>query len=243
MPFTGAHPAIILPFVRLNPGYISATGLVIGSVSPDFEYFLKMDVSSRYSHTISGIFYFDIPVTILLAFVFHLVVKRNLIMNLPAGLQKRFQDLFRSNFKEYFKNHVLVFILCAVAGAAIHILWDSFTHNDTYFANRLDFINDKFVPILGTRYPMFFVLQQISTAVGLSAIVIYIICMKPEDIKTYKPSWNYWIWVIAIVSVTFAVRFMISSRDLSLANIVVTSVSGFLIAFVAMGFKKYEYNY
>ena len=243
MPFTGAHPAIVLPFLRLNPKYISATGLVIGSISPDFEYFLKMDVSSRYSHSISGIFYFDIPVTIFLAFIFHSVVKRNLLLNLPAGLQRRFHDLLRSDFTEYFKRHALVFILCAIAGASIHILWDSFTHNDTYFASRLDFINGKFIPFLGARYPMFFVLQQVSTAVGLSAIVIYIIYMKPVEVKTYRPSWSYWMWIFIIFSITLAVRFMINSRDSSLANIVVTSVSGFCIAVVAMGFKKYEYNY
>jgi hypothetical protein len=243
MPFTGAHPAIVLPFIRLNPKYISATGLVIGSVSPDFEYFLKMDVSSRYSHTISGIFYFDIPVAIFLAFVFHLIVKRNLILNLPAGLQKRFQELLRSDFREYFRSHALAFIVCAVAGASIHILWDSFTHNDTYFASRLEFINGNFIRFLGARYPMFFVLQQISTVVGLSAIVIYIIYLKPADVKVYRPSWNYWMWIFLIFSITLTVRFMISSRDASLANIVVTSVSGFFIAVVAMGFKKYNYNY
>jgi hypothetical protein len=68
MPFTPAHPAIVLPLIRSR--YFSATGLIIGSLSPDFEYFFKMSVDSIYSHSKVGLFYFDLPVTIVLALLF-----------------------------------------------------------------------------------------------------------------------------------------------------------------------------
>ena len=240
MPFTAAHPAIVLPFIRLK--YVSATGLIIGSVSPDFEYFLKMSVDSEHSHTIPGIFYFDIPVTIALAFIFHLVVKRNLILNLPAGIQKRFHNLLTSDFKEYFRKHFIVVIACAAFGAGSHVLWDSFTHNGAYFAKELSFIRNTFVPFLGTRYPMFFVLQHVSTVIGLSIIVLYIIYMKSAEIHPHKPSLNYWMAWIVILMVTLAVRFLIKNYDFNLGNVVVTSISGLCIASIITGFKKYEHN-
>ena len=56
MPFTPAHPAIVLPLIRSR--YFSATGLIIGSLSPDFEYFFKMSVDSIYSHSKGGIILF-----------------------------------------------------------------------------------------------------------------------------------------------------------------------------------------
>ncbi|SEF46838.1 protein of unknown function [Flavobacterium urumqiense] len=40
MPFTFSHPAIILPFLKNKK--LSATALIIGSMSPDFEYFFRM---------------------------------------------------------------------------------------------------------------------------------------------------------------------------------------------------------
>jgi len=42
MPFTFSHPAIVLPLATLRRQWISATGLIIGSITPDFEYFIRM---------------------------------------------------------------------------------------------------------------------------------------------------------------------------------------------------------
>jgi hypothetical protein len=42
MPFTFAHPAIVLPLKHLPKRWYSLTGLIIGSMTPDFEYFIRM---------------------------------------------------------------------------------------------------------------------------------------------------------------------------------------------------------
>src|SRR5690606_6477678 len=122
MPFTPGHAAIVLPFIRLR--WLSATGLIIGSFSPDFEYFFKMSVSSNYSHTRAGLFYFDVPVTIFLAFLFHLVVKKNLIFNLPPFLQRKFHDTLQLDFMQYARSNWFVLILSSLGGAASHLFWD-----------------------------------------------------------------------------------------------------------------------
>lgn len=41
MPFTFSHPAIILPLSYLPKKWFSLTGLIIGSLIPDFEYLLE----------------------------------------------------------------------------------------------------------------------------------------------------------------------------------------------------------
>ena len=41
MPFTFSHPAAVLPLRLLPRHWFSLTGLVIGSMVPDFEYFLR----------------------------------------------------------------------------------------------------------------------------------------------------------------------------------------------------------
>ena len=57
MPFTFSHPALILPLKYFPNKWFSLTGLVIGSLTPDFEYFLRMRIKSVYSHTLEGIFW------------------------------------------------------------------------------------------------------------------------------------------------------------------------------------------
>ena len=89
MPFTFSHPAIILPLTFLPKKWYSLTGLVIGSLTPDFEYFLRMKIQSNYSHSLSGIFWFDIPLSICLAFIFHNYVRNSLFDNLPTILKSR----------------------------------------------------------------------------------------------------------------------------------------------------------
>jgi len=105
MPFTFSHPAIVLPLKYFPKKWFSLTGLVIGSMVPDFEYFIRMKVKSIYSHTIDGIFWFDLPLALLLAFLFHNIVKKYLFQNLPKSFQIRLSIFNDFNWNNYFKNN------------------------------------------------------------------------------------------------------------------------------------------
>ncbi|MSQ59664.1 MAG: DUF4184 family protein [Betaproteobacteria bacterium] len=47
MPFTIAHPAAALPLLRPLRGFGVLSALVIGSMTPDFPYFLTGDLTRR----------------------------------------------------------------------------------------------------------------------------------------------------------------------------------------------------
>ena len=52
MPFTFSHPAVILPATYLDKKYYCLSALIIGSMTPDFEYFIRMrDFSARENFT------------------------------------------------------------------------------------------------------------------------------------------------------------------------------------------------
>jgi Domain of unknown function (DUF4184) len=241
MPFTPAHTAIVLPFLRINPERVSATALVIGSVAPDFEYFLKMSVNGQHSHTFLGIFYFDIPVTIGLAFLFHEVVKKNLISNLPAFFQYRFQLLLQLDFKEHFKRYYWVVIISAGIGSFSHIFWDAFTHNDGFFAQRITLYKHMVVPFDGVRYPLFYGLQHISTYVGLTIVMTYIFLLKPDkNTVICSPLILYWLLIILISSLVIFLRFFFDNKSPDLGNVVVSSVSAILFAALVCGLIKFK---
>ncbi|WP_434297574.1 DUF4184 family protein [Clostridium sporogenes] len=42
MPFTFSHPAIVLHLEKKWNKYFSFTALILGSMSPDFEYFIYL---------------------------------------------------------------------------------------------------------------------------------------------------------------------------------------------------------
>ena len=240
MPFTPGHPAIILPFVRWR--FVSATGLVVGSMSPDFEYFFRMSVMGIHGHTKAGLFYFDIPVTIIVSLIFHLVVKRNFISNLPGFLQRRFHNTLTLDFLAYLKKHWAIFLLSALMGAASHIFWDSFTHNNRFFVRLFSEVYDNtYVLFRGANYPLFYVLQQISTAVGLTAVGLYIAFMKPlQTVKVSTPRIGYWLLVVVIGIVILRLRFFIQPFDYNLGNVVVSGITGLMAGSVLCGFINFR---
>jgi len=241
MPFTPAHPAIVLPLLKVRPERISATALVIGSVAPDFEYFFKMAVSSQYSHTLLGIFYFNIPITLLLAFVFHGVVKKNLIANLPPFFQYRFQTMLALDFVEYFKRYYGVVIISAGIGSFSHVLWDAFTHNDGFFAQRISLYKQVVIPFDGVRYPLFYGLQHISTFTGLIIVSVYIFFLKPDRRSSINhPTFFYWLLVLVIACGVLFLRFNFDRQSLDLGNFVVSCISAILVATLACGFIRFK---
>jgi hypothetical protein len=246
MPFTPAHPAIVLPFLKVNPRYVSATGLVIGSMAPDFEYFFKFSVNSTFSHSLPGVVFFDIPVALLLALIFHLFVKQNLIRNLPPFLQRKFQPLLKFRFTSNLKSHYFPFITCSAIGALSHIFWDAFTHRSGYFARTLQFYNHNFVPYEGVYYPLWYVLQQVSSVVGLMIVIFYIFNLPDEkDAKCDPPFLSYWVLLIFVTASIVAIRFAVYAADYNLGNFVVTTISGGCIALIICGvirFNKVSFN-
>lgn len=98
MPFTLAHPAIVIPFYRLLKERLSLTGLIIGSMVPDVEYCVNTVTRSVISHTERGIWMFDLPVAIFLTFCYHGFVKQTLTNNLPAWIRYRLAPYANQNW-------------------------------------------------------------------------------------------------------------------------------------------------
>src|ERR1700679_1542072 len=128
MPLTFSHPAIILPAKYLPEKWVSMTGLIIGSITPDFEYFMRMKVESIYSHTWLGMFWFDLPLAFILTFIYHYIIRNSFISNSPRFLKKRLSRYMDFSWINYFKHHFLQVIICLLIGIASHIFWDGFTH-------------------------------------------------------------------------------------------------------------------
>lgn len=210
-------------------------------MSPDFEYFFKMSVSSQYGHTLLGIVYFDIPVTIAVALLFHQVVKNNLIANLPVFFQIRFQNLLMLDFKQSLKTHLVPIIISAGIGALSHICWDAFTHNDGFFAQRISWYKHVVIPFDGVQYPLFYGLQQISTFTGFAIVLVYILFIRPQHkFRLSQPSALYWLLFLVIAGIVLFLRFGFTEEKHDVGNFVVSCITSILIALVICGFVNFR---
>jgi hypothetical protein len=226
MPFTLAHPAIVLPFQLLNRKYISLSALIIGSITPDFEYFLKMKLSGRYSHTVEGIFLMDLPVAILLCLIFHQWVKEPLIDNLPGYFKGRLQSLKQHNFLRYASAHYYGFIGCLLIGISSHVLWDSFTHPSETFMWRPEVLRQTYSVFGLPPLHLYNYLQHLSTLVGTIVIAWYFHKM-PVTSGFESIAYKYWLVITLISIVGYAVRASFGFEYFG--DIVVTIISSLCI--------------
>lgn len=120
MPLTYAHPALILPFLGRvrSRGWLS--GLVAGSMTPDFARLIP-GISREFSHSVPGMFLIDLPVAIAIA-IFATVILAPRAARLPGlgSLTRPSGDRIAWHWLG----------LAALLGCATHLGWDFFTHGE-----------------------------------------------------------------------------------------------------------------
>ncbi len=87
MPFTFAHPAIILPLKKSKR--FCSTALIAGSIVPDFEFFFQLREVENIGHRWHGIFLFDLPLALFFCFIFRNLLRNALVINLPESIRNR----------------------------------------------------------------------------------------------------------------------------------------------------------
>lgn len=226
MPFTFAHPSILLPLKKLSPRYVSMSGLIMGSMLPDFEYFMRLVPYSTVSHTLVGVFYFDLPLGIVLLFIFHFFIRNRLIDNLPHSLFKRFADYKNFNWIKHFKENIFIVLLSLLIGIVSHIVWDSFTH-ESGFSVQLFPILSSDLPLI--HLPVYKILQHGSTLLGFSFIACFILFLPKNKAVKQNRNKYYWLYLLTLFVILLCV-FMAISTSLAIGRVVVIFISAGLLS-------------
>ncbi|WP_224999336.1 DUF4184 family protein [Cesiribacter sp. SM1] len=201
MPFTLAHPAGALPLKWIKKDWFSTTGLVVGSMAPDYEYFLKQYPSPSLGETLWGALLFDLPLALIVALIFHLLVKRPLIRNLPQPYDHRLSGYAQTSFLAYLGKHWLVFVFSMLLGIASHFLLDWSTHPFKGPLGNTAFTEVVTIGSLRTR-PLI-VAERTFDVVG--TLVLFLLIMrlnKPASAFTKASATNKWIfWILLFITI------------------------------------------
>lgn len=159
MPWTFAHPAAILPLLR-HPR-LSPAGLVIGSIAPDLGYYLGLFRLATWAHEGWGVLLICVPT----GWAVHALWRRAwrpLADVLPSRL--------RAPWLAHPPRPVGAWALGAslALGAATHALWDAFTHAGGFFVRHVQALQAPLAAGLSGAQ----VMQQVSTALGASALAV-----------------------------------------------------------------------
>ncbi|KNY25948.1 DUF4184 family protein [Pseudobacteroides cellulosolvens] len=242
MPFTFVHPAVFIPLKGKWKKYFNLTGLVLGSMAPDFEYFLKFKPSAVIGHSVLGFLLLNLPICFLTAILFHKFIKKPLILSMPSPFDRWFYYMAQKEWKINSFKAVLIFIYSSLIGMISHVFLDAFTHESGRFVEMLPVLSSN-IHIFGYSLPVYKILQHGSTVIFGIAIIIYMIHLRDKEARVSSISTiSKFVYLLAIflAGVTFVlIGMLFSFIDLSFTNrgiAVVTFINGCIFGCITMSF-------
>jgi hypothetical protein len=169
MPFTLAHPAAVLPLTRRG---LVPSALVVGSMAPDFGYFITLRESRLFSHSLPGVFLLGIPAGFIVLWIFHAILKRPLLSLLTDSHQQRLAP-FMTRFRFFPLRRFLWIALSLLIGSLTHLAWDSFTHEDGWMVEQVPIFSTVIFTLLGTNFQVYKLLQYFCSVFGLGILVLW----------------------------------------------------------------------
>ena len=201
MPFTASHAAAALPLHRWLGRYGVLSALVIGCCVPDLPYFLPLGVSRQVSHSAFGLFYYCLPAGLVCYFLFHTILKQPLLLLLPPQIGSRLVDPACLT-QRLPTVPWLALAVSLLAGAASHLVWDSFTHADGAAVKALGLQQPLFVVYDYTLY-RYSLLQHASSVLGLLLLwragARWLANAPPFPLPAAWSTQQRWLVIIAII--------------------------------------------
>jgi hypothetical protein len=170
MPFTISHVAAVLPFARfLRRGRV-LSAVVIGSMVPDFGWFLPWRPERFETHSAVALLTWSLPVGLATYWVFQYLIKtpvREVLPDRAYGRSLPYAPVADvGSLKQW-----LIAAVGILAGAVTHLIWDAFTHEGARGVRMVPAIDDWWFAVgagrvvAGTRF-----LQDVSSLLGLVVV-------------------------------------------------------------------------
>ena len=248
MPFTISHAAAALPLRRFGKFRLPLAALMIGSMSPDYAYFVPGGFERMETHSIAGLFLFCWPVSLGLWMLFVRVLEPPTTALLPENWRTRFPPSSRDMT-------LRVLALASVAvllGALTHLVWDAFTHGRTFVTHAFPALKSVAFNVAGYRIRWFYLFQLLSSVIGIAALAIWAWKQPPGQYPRNMPRAPVSnamrlraVFAIVCVSSTLAIAGFFANADLRLQarvfHFLIGGMTGLMLAWcaVALVFRRH----
>jgi hypothetical protein len=192
MPFTASHAAAVLPLLRTP---LPASALVIGSMAPDFPFFLPVDPGLR-THTAVAIGTTDLLFGVPAWLIWHGLLAapalwaaprpvRARLTGVPLGVRARLTDV----------RAALLTVVALAVGSATHVLWDEFTHARRWGPEQIPALAETWWLMPGYRW-----LQYLSSLLGALLLLAWLARWwrrTPAVAAPHRPG-PWWPWALLV---------------------------------------------
>lgn len=233
MPFTLSHPLFAAPLKKAIP-FLSLTGLILGSMAPDIEYFIAMQPFRSIGHSLSGFLLLVLPICIAFAFAFHRIIKPAIPELLPGiGGISAFAASLNRPWRLATASGWLFFCLSLLIGFYSHVFLDHFTHSGGFFVRRVPFLQSM---IMGDY--VYHILQLSLSVLGAMVPGLYFLYRyinwykKRARNKSYVKQRSAYLQWGLLVFLTFALllgKLLFADRFFSVSIWVVAPITSALV--------------
>ncbi|WP_219836740.1 DUF4184 family protein [Paenibacillus sp. R14(2021)] len=230
MPFTFSHPLFAVPLRRIAPKWLSVTGLALGSMIPDMEYFMAMESYQTIGHSFLGFLVQGLPLSIATAFAFHLIVKPVLPKLFPAaGGIDQFVKSLTGDWQLRSGRTWLVFLISLLLGYWTHIFMDAWTHGTGIYVEWIPALHRKYV-----GEPLYQLLQYGFSLIGvivpalllLNRYIRWRIAAKPRSlpaVETAGMKLLLWVYAAGFGFILFAVKLLFSMNRSNIVSVAIVA--------------------
>lgn len=190
MPFTGSHPAAILPLVgrRFLGLALPTSGLVFGSMAPDTRLYTRgLDAPVALTHSAVGIVGIDAVFALAMWLVWHCVLVAPALAGAPPAVRARLGDV-RPGLRARIRGpkDVLALYAAFVLGGITHVVVDSFTHAGRWGARHVPILAGTFAGQPRIQWAQFGL-----SVVGLVILAAYLVrCWLEARPPGSDPGWR-----------------------------------------------------
>lgn len=148
------------------------SALIVGSMAPDFHYFLNLAPSWHFTHTIEGAFVYCLPLGLAVLWIFQTVMKRPLIALAPEQHQSRLV-VMATPFRWGPAWRFVLIVGSLLLGVLSHLVWDACTHERGRFVRNIPDMRAPLFEEFGSQRPLYSFLQHGSSVLGMALLVFW----------------------------------------------------------------------
>ncbi|XZE52704.1 DUF4184 family protein [Planctomycetaceae bacterium SH139] len=201
MPFTVTHIAAAIPIAWCFRWRLPFSALAIGCMICDLSVFFPRLVSYQATHSMQGIVTHCLPLGLVAFFAYHWVLKQPLCALLPQRLARR-TATWANQMPRLTIGHVSIIVGCLLFGAASHVLWDSFTHENRWGVRTFPVLNSIAIEFPSRAVCWYSVLQHGSSVVLLPPLLagwLLWLYRQPQVAQTAAPGVPLSVKLVAIL--------------------------------------------
>lgn len=238
MPYTFAHIGYSLPFGKKWNRYFSLSGLVFGSIAPDYDILFRLTKNRFhiFQYDLFSIVFYIYPLALLSAIAFHVFCRDVIILHLPEPLRTRFSQYLHYAFGTELRKRFPAITLSVLGAIFLHLYLDFLCHYfDAYSSEVFVYrhTHSQQAAEVGF-YAAIYLLPVLFTLVGFYLLwrSLELGSLKFSSIRFSAESLRFWALVFFVTLLTGSLKVWLSHRETGffIDFLVISMTSAFLIA-------------